>query len=131
MLRRKDENCDHGNPKTLPDHRLGRASYVHRNTPGDIGIGCLHLQLAERLSSAGRSGKFRAQANSVNSGWQTISSKMYLLRRFRPGFGCGNVLTHCFCFRADARGSFRSQEIFFVVIENKIHFFLVDFATDF
>ena len=31
-------------------------------------MGCLHLQFAERLPSAHRGGKLRAQANLVNSG---------------------------------------------------------------
>ena len=97
-------------------------------------MGCLHLQLAERLPSAHRAGKLRAQANLVNSGCAGNRYRSLVVVEIPNCRGLARAKissTHCVCFQVDTRASFSRQEIFFVVIENKIHFFLVAFATDF
>ncbi|HKP45432.1 MAG TPA: hypothetical protein VJT50_02440, partial [Pyrinomonadaceae bacterium] len=68
VSREKNKNRDQPNQKDLANYRLLRMGYAHRNTPGGLGVGCLHLQLAKRLRSARRSKKLPAQTNSVKSG---------------------------------------------------------------
>ena len=97
-------------------------------------MGCLHLQFAERLPSAHRGGKLRAQANLVNSGRAGSRHHSLVVAEIWNDRGLARAKifsTHCFCFQVDTRASFSRQENFFVVIENKMHFFLVAFATDF
>jgi hypothetical protein len=55
----------------------------------------------------------RSDSKSAATGSRNRSSKLFLV------------------FGGNTRASFLRQEIFFVVIKNKIHFFLVAFATDF
>jgi hypothetical protein len=93
--------------------------------PVAIGMVCLHLQFAERLPFALRGGKLRAQATPVNLRCPGTSTEVCV-----AWFG-SRIFEYCFCFQVDTRASFFSQEIFLAVIENKIHFFLVAFATDF
>src|SRR5262245_16471350 len=51
---------------------------------------------------------------------QTVSGEVCSPRRFQivAVWVSGNFWTHYFCFDVDKRASFRSQEIFFVIIEN-------------
>ena len=89
--------------------------------PVGIGVVCLHLQFAERLPSAHRGGKLRAQANLVNSGSAGNRHCSLVLAEIRNGRGLARAKifsTHCFRFEVDTRACFSRQEDFFVVIEN-------------
>jgi hypothetical protein len=61
-----------------------------------MGVGWLHLQLAERLPSARRDGKFRAQANSVNSGCADNQQRNLFAAAILNGSGldCANFFQH-------------------------------------
>jgi len=113
-----------------------RTGDAQKKSAHDIGIGCLHLQFAERFPFALRGGKLRSEANRVNSemslriehpnqfvaptsnAWRSGSTKIFQTRCL-------------FLFASTCACGFLSQENFFVAIENKIHFFLVAFVTDF
>jgi hypothetical protein len=70
--------------------------------------------------------------DSVNSGCAANQQRM-LARRFkiRRGGLTKFFQRTVFCFATTRALHFFSQGNFFGVIENKIHFFLVAFATDF
>jgi hypothetical protein len=87
------------------------------------------------LHAARRGGKLRAQADSVNSGYADNQPRSLFVAaspNLSP-FGSHEVFCNTpFRFFAPTRAlHFRSQENFFAGIENKIHFFLVAFSTDF
>jgi hypothetical protein len=110
---------------------------AQRKSPHDIGISSLHLQFAERFPSAPRGGKIARTGHFGQLGdpAQNRSPKSVCVpTRNASQFSSHEkfvetlclfpfVGTHAFCFF--------SQENFFTAIENKIDFFLVDFATDF
>ena len=133
MLREKNKKGDQANQKKLADHWLVRTSNAHRNTPGGIGIGCLHLQFAERLRFARRAEKLRAQMDSVNFGCAANQQRSVHAAIQNPSRLAHEILLNTlFLVPATTRAlHFRSQENFFAEIKNKIHFFLVAFATDF
>lgn len=96
-------------------------------------IACI-CQFAERFAAAHRGGKLRAEGDSVNSSMARRGNELNLLvaassdrSRFRAKI-VSNALGLVFTARVF---DFLSQENFFFAIENKIHFFLVGFATDF
>jgi hypothetical protein len=90
-------------------------------------------QFAERFAVAHRGGKLRAEADSVNSMRPDAPNQLVAAGSDRSRFRLReNFLEHTSSFFAPGRAlHFLSQENFFSAIENKIHFFLVDFATDF
>jgi hypothetical protein len=96
-------------------------------------IACI-CQFAERFAVAHRGGKLRAEADSVNS-TRTDERKSTRCSQVRidHASGCAEIFSNTLVlFFAPTRAlHFSSQENFFFAIENKIHFFLVGFATDF
>jgi hypothetical protein len=121
VLRGKNKRGDQANQKKLADHRLVRTGNAHRNTPGGIGIGCLHLQFAERLPSARRGGKLPAQVKSVNSGCADNQQRSLFVAAIpNPSRLPRAKFFHTpFLFFAPTRVlHFLSQGKFFVVIEN-------------
>jgi hypothetical protein len=89
--------------------------------------------ITERLGSARRGEKLRAQTDSVNSGCTANQQRSVRCGDAKSvATGSRNFFNTLFLVFATTRAlHFPSQENFFAEIENKIHFFLVAFATDF
>jgi hypothetical protein len=110
---------------------------AQKKSSHDIGISWLHLQFAERLPSAPRGGKLRAQTSSVNSEMphRIKQPNQFVLRvRMHRGSARTKIFlkpTGLFLPVGTRALLFFSQENFFAAIENKVDFFLVDSATDF
>jgi hypothetical protein len=90
-------------------------------------MGCLHLQFAERLPSARRGGKLRAQANSVNSGCAGNHHRSLFVERDSEWSRLGRAKffdTLFSVFKSTRTLLFAVKKNFSVKIENKIIFFL-------
>jgi hypothetical protein len=121
VLRGKNKSRDQANQKNLADHRLVRTGNARRNTLSGIGIGCLHLQLAERLPSARRGGKLPAQVKSVNSGCADNQQRSLFVAVIPNPSRLPRVRffhTPFLSFAPTRVLHFLSQGKFFVVIEN-------------
>jgi hypothetical protein len=114
--------------------RFERATHVESRLMMSVLIACI-CQFAERFAAAHRGGKLRAEGDSVNSSMARRGNELNLLvaassdrSRFRAKI-FSNALV--LIFTGTRAFHFLSQENFFFAIENKIHFFLVGFATGF
>jgi hypothetical protein len=117
---------------------LERALHLKARAVISVLIACI-CNLSNGSVPLSEAGKLRAEpdpVNSPNAGKAKNANRRKLIHQANSEAHHVRLArkfsrTQFDCFRSDTRARFLSQAKFFHGIKNKIHFFLVAFATDF